>query len=82
MSEPKQNPKCSRCRTYHVPELKSSGLPYKSCLNCRNREKLRRQTNKCPHNKKRSNCRDCGGSSIYEHNKRKNEYVDCGGSSI
>jgi hypothetical protein len=35
---------------------------------------------KCPHGKRKSNCRDCGGSSICEHNKNKYICRDCGAS--
>ena len=37
---------------------------------------------KCEHNRQKSRCRDCGGSSICEHNKRKSTCRDCGGSQI
>ena len=36
----------------------------------------------CEHNRKKSQCKDCGGSGICEHNKRKSQCKDCGGSSI
>ena len=37
---------------------------------------------KCPHNRQKSRCKECGGSSICEHNKRKSRCIDCGVSSI
>jgi len=37
---------------------------------------------KCEHNKRRSICKDCGGSQICEHNKRRSICKDCGGSQI
>ena len=37
---------------------------------------------KCEHNRQKSRCKDCGGSSICEHNKLKSRCKDCGGSSI
>ena len=37
----------------------------------------------CPHGKeKKSECKDCGGTSICWHNRRKSECKDCGGSQI
>ena len=33
------NPKCSICRTYFIPTLKTSGLPYKCCDRCREIQK-------------------------------------------
>jgi hypothetical protein len=37
---------------------------------------------KCDHNKQKSTCKECGGSSICEHNKRKSRCKECGGSEI
>ena len=33
---------------------------------------------KCEHNRKRDQCKDCGGSQICEHNRRRNNCKDCG----
>ena len=37
---------------------------------------------KCSHNRIKSECKECGGSSICEHNRRKYSCKECGGSSI
>jgi hypothetical protein len=37
---------------------------------------------KCPHNREKSKCTNCGGASICEHNRRRSECKPCGGSSI
>ena len=37
---------------------------------------------KCEHNKQKSRCKDCGGSSICEHGKIKLFCKECGGSQI
>jgi hypothetical protein len=37
---------------------------------------------KCQHNKRKSICKDCGGSQICIHKRRKSECKDCGGSQI
>jgi hypothetical protein len=37
---------------------------------------------KCIHDREKSRCRDCGGSSICEHNRIKTQCKDCGGSQI
>jgi len=37
---------------------------------------------KCPHNRQRSKCKECGGASICEHNRQRSRCKDCGGSSI
>ena len=36
----------------------------------------------CPHQRRRSSCRDCGGSSICPHKRRRSQCKDCGGASI
>ena len=38
--------------------------------------------NKCEHNRRKSSCKECGGSDICEHNKRKSVCKECGGASI
>ena len=36
----------------------------------------------CPHGRKRSLCKECGGSQICEHGRRRSECKECGGSQI
>ena len=36
----------------------------------------------CSHGRRKSRCKECGGSSICEHNKFKSECKECGGSSL
>ena len=76
------NPKCSVCKCYFIPIIKSSGQPYKCCLKCREREKENNEKNKCEHNRQRSRCKDCGGCSICEHNRIRDRCKDCRGSQI
>ncbi len=52
------NPKCSICRTYFVPLLKSSGLPFKTCERCRMVQKEFRLNN---------------AENIQEYNKENNK---------
>ena len=59
-----------------VGDFKSSGGAGSGAV-----QALRRQT-RCPHNRQRSKCRDCGGSSICPHQRQKRECKDCGGSSV
>ena len=40
------NPKCSICRTYFIPTLKTSGLPYKCCDRCREIQKEYQKENR------------------------------------
>jgi hypothetical protein len=37
---------------------------------------------KCPHNRQRSRCKDCGGSGICKHHRRRSTCKHCGGSSV
>jgi hypothetical protein len=71
------NPKCSNCKCYFTPEIKSSGQPFKTCEKCRTKDKGSR---KCEHDKRKSECKMCGGSQICEHDKRKSQCTQCGGS--
>ena len=36
----------------------------------------------CEHDKRRSRCKECGGSSICEHGRRRSQCKECGGASI
>jgi len=49
------------------------GVKYRSnCKVCR----------ACPHGRRRSRCKECGGASICEHGRRRNICKECGGSQI
>ena len=39
------NPKCSNCKCYFTPEIKSSGQPFKTCEKCRTKDKGSRNVN-------------------------------------
>jgi hypothetical protein len=36
----------------------------------------------CPHKRRRSQCKECGGTSICPHQRRRNDCKECGGTSI
>lgn len=76
--------KCGRCKTYRLPEsfLNQKGRRLKSCEDCREREKKSRFKNKCEHGRRKSQCKQCGGSQICGHNRIKTECKPCGGSQI
>ena len=76
--------KCNSCKTYRYPShfINTKGRKLKSCLKCRNTQKKIRENNKCEHNRQRSSCKDCGGSSICEHNRERSYCKECKGSSI
>ena len=37
---------------------------------------------KCPHGRRRSRCKECGGTSICEHGRQRSTCKECGGGSI
>ncbi len=37
---------------------------------------------KCQHNRKKNECKECGGSSICPHQRIKNQCKECGGNSF
>lgn len=76
------NPKCSNCKRYFEPKLKSSGLPYKTCDFCKIKDKKARQNYKCEHNHRKSDCKECGGVSICEHKRLRHTCKECRGNSI
>ena len=36
----------------------------------------------CQHNRRRSDCKDCGGTGICQHNRKRSSCKDCGGTGI
>jgi hypothetical protein len=58
----------------------------KSCIECLSTMKAyadkNKNKNKCKHGKRKSHCKECGGSSFCEHGKRKCQCKECGGSSF
>ena len=37
---------------------------------------------KCPHGKRRAQCKECGGGSVCEHRKQRAQCKECGGASL
>ena len=42
----------------------------------------KKQRSKCPHQRQRSKCKECGGSSICPHQRQRSRCKECGGSSL
>ena len=76
------NPKCSNCKCYFIPTIKSSGQLFKTCDKCRTKDKETRTNNKCPHDRRKTECKECKGGSICPHDKRKSTCKLCSGGSI
>jgi hypothetical protein len=60
----------------------NAGRLLKTCSRCRRKQKETRDRNKCPHGKRKAECKECDGASICEHGKRISRCVKCGGASI
>ena len=43
---------------------------------------VRRPVKKCPHGRRRTQCCDCGGSSVCEHGRQRRRCCECGGVSV
>ena len=84
MMEEIKHDKCGRCKCWRTPDqfLNDKGRKLKTCLNCRDLEKKNREKNKCEHNRRKLQCKECGGGSICIHNRQKPHCKDCGGSQI
>ena len=61
MSEEIKHDKCARCKTWRLPSsfLNDSGRKLKTCKKCREKEKEKREKNKCEHNREKSKCKVC-----------------------
>ena len=76
--EEAKNQKCPRCKSYKSPDqFLLLGRALKTCNDCRVRAAKYRKQAKCPHDRRKSTCKDCGGSSICVHNRRKSECKEC-----
>ena len=42
----------------------------------------KKQRSKCPHQRERNKCKECGGAGICQHQRQRHRCKECGGSSI
>lgn len=75
--------KCHTCR--RILPLSEFTIKYneeytKNCSQCN--EKARKRVKKCEHGRRKSRCKDCGGTAICKHNVIKIKCKKCGGSQI
>ena len=61
----------------HASDLASSSVPHPSAA-----KKPRKAPARCVHQRRKSSCKDCGGSGICEHQRVRSRCKDCGGGSI
>ena len=73
--------KCTSCKAFRLTEEFENdkhGHRRRTCLIC----KTKRTEKKCEHNKRKQQCKQCGGISLCIHQTRSNECKQCGGASI
>ena len=77
--------KCSCCSSEILLEyfsINRKGEYFKTCNKCRKKAREKRKLYRCPHNRQKSECKECGGNSICEHQKIKWRCKECNGNSI
>ena len=77
--------KCNRCKvnmTFDKFKKKRDDTYMKRCIECNGKGVKNTNENKCDHNRQKSQCKECGGSSFCEHGKQKSICKECEGSSI
>ena len=85
MNTNEERQKCNRCKmnlTLDKFNKKRDDTYMKQCIECNLKKVEYSKKNKCEHNRRRTTCKDCGGSELCEHNKRKYTCKDCGGSGV
>ncbi|XP_057292561.1 uncharacterized protein LOC130621274 [Hydractinia symbiolongicarpus] len=78
------NGKCKCLKYKHFLSLdsfriKRNGELTKTCIKCLDAGKALRERAKCPHGRRRDQCKDCGGIHICEHERVRVYCKDCSG---
>ena len=73
---------CRKEKDLREFKVKINGEMCKNCIECYDTAKIYAKRSKCPHEKRKSQCRECDGSSFCSHGKRKSQCRDCDGTSI
>lgn len=83
VAEKNKEKKCTTCKhSFPLEDFKNNKDPenyLKTCIKCRTRDKKKP---KCPHGKRKSECKDCKGGSVCCHDRIKSTCKDCKGSSF
>tara|TARA_R110000772_G_C13144373_1_gene424330 strand:+ start:121 stop:756 length:636 start_codon:yes stop_codon:yes gene_type:complete len=77
--------KCNRCKVNLLLtkfNKKRDDTYCKICIECNEKNRIKRQKNKCEHNRQKCRCKECKGFSICEHNKQKHRCKECKGITI
>ena len=72
--------KCDRCKNNLRIELfakKRDDTYQKHCIECNRKNREQKTRNKCEHERQKSKCKDCGGSSICSHGREKSTCKEC-----
>lgn len=73
--------KCNRCKVERPVKyfsLKRSEEYFKSCDECKEKQKIAKNKNKCKHGRQRTQCKECDGANICEHEKYRSSCKECG----
>lgn len=77
--------KCTNCKV-SLPldhfSIKRNGNFNKQCKRCCEIKAKSREKTKCPHNRQKSICKECGGAHVCSHGLSKSKCRDCHGSQI
>lgn len=82
MAEKRKCPRCMVLLPLKFFQLKRNEEYQKLCNDCLRKARDYTKKTLCEHNRRRSRCKLCGGTSICEHNRIKSTCKECGGSSI
>ncbi|XP_057305374.1 uncharacterized protein LOC130642302 [Hydractinia symbiolongicarpus] len=58
--------------------IKRNGQQTRMCIKCLDASKASRERNRCPHLRRRGQCKDCKGSQICKHERRRAYCKECG----
>ena len=72
--------KCNHCK--QTKNISEYGLYRKKIMKCCKDCTKKRNDKNCQHGKRKSQCKECGGSEICQHQRIRTTCVECEGSSI
>ena len=70
--------KCRKEKDLRKFKIKIYGKRATGCIECNDTAKIYAERGKCPHGKRKSKCRECGGASICSHRREKSKCRECG----
>ncbi|XP_057299286.1 uncharacterized protein LOC130629926 [Hydractinia symbiolongicarpus] len=76
---------CTHCKNYlslNNLRIKGNGQRTKQCIRCLNIAIASQKRTKCPHQKRRSECKECKGSQICPYERQRKQCKECKGSQI